>query len=64
VDADDIDDGPEKGEAPYVVRMVEVEGLGAAGGKGPVERGKGRGGIRERWRIDDCAQKRVPALFC
>lgn len=45
VNADDIDDGPEKGEAPYVVRMVEVQGLGSTNRKRPIQGGKGRGRV-------------------
>ena len=62
VDANDINDGPEKGEAPYVVRVVEIQGLGSADGKRPVQRGKGRSRVREWRSVDDGAQKRVSAF--
>lgn len=45
MDADDINDGPEESEAPYVVRVIEVQGLGSADRERPVQGGKGWGGV-------------------
>jgi hypothetical protein len=45
MDADNIDDGPEEGKAPHVVRVIEVQGLGSADRKRPVQGGKGWGGV-------------------
>ncbi len=63
VHANHEDKGPVDGEAPHGVSIVEVSGLRATHGKGPVERREWRRAVADRLYVDYCLEEVVASTM-